>query len=47
MYCKLRNPIDHQSMSPHPKISYSTESFACRIYNLHIEIIKQIKVRNE
>ena len=40
---ELRKPIDHVyhlSMSPRPKISNSTESFACRIHNLHDEIIK-------
>jgi hypothetical protein len=34
-------------MSPHSKIFDSFESFACRIHNLHVEIIKHIQVSNE
>jgi len=34
-------------MSPHPKMLDSAESFACRIHNLHIEIIKQIQASNK
>jgi len=34
-------------MSPHPKMFDSPESFACRIHNLHVEIIKQIQASNE
>ena len=34
-------------MSPHSRMSDSTESFTSRVYNLHIEIIKQIQASNE
>jgi len=42
-----RKPVDHLSMSPHPKMSDSTKSFAYRIHNLHVKIIKQIQANNE
>ena len=44
---ELRKHVDHLSMSPHLKMSDSIESFACRIHNLHVEIIKQIQASNE
>jgi hypothetical protein len=34
-------------MFAHIKMSYPIESFVCRVYNLHIEIIKQIQESNE
>jgi hypothetical protein len=34
-------------MSPHLKMFDLAESFACTIYNLHVEIIKQIQASNE
>jgi hypothetical protein len=34
-------------MSSHSKISNSTESFACKVHNLYVEIIKQIQASNE
>jgi hypothetical protein len=45
--CELIKPVDHLSMSPHPKMFDLAESFACTIYNLHVEIIKQIQASNE
>jgi len=42
-----RKLVDHLSMSPHSKMSDSAESFAYRIHNLHVEIIKQIQANNE
>jgi hypothetical protein len=45
--CELIKPVDHLSMSPHLKMFDLAESFACTIYNLHVEIIKQIQASNE
>jgi hypothetical protein len=42
-----RKLVDLFHMSPHYKIFDSTESFACRFYNLHVDIIKQIKASNK
>jgi len=41
--------VDFLSMSPHFKLSNSTECFVCRFYNLHVKIKKkkQIKKSNE
>jgi len=44
---KPRKPIDLLLMSSHSKISNSTESFACKVHNLYVEIIKQIQASNE
>jgi hypothetical protein len=33
-------------LSPHSKMSDSIEFFACRVHNLHVEIIKHIQVSN-
>ena len=43
---KPRKPLDLLLMSFHAKVYGSTESFACRIQDLHIEITKQIQVSN-
>ena len=37
---KPRKLVDHLYMYLHPKTSNSSESFTCKIYNLHVEIIK-------
>ena len=42
-----RKLVDLFHMSSHYKIFDSTESFACRFYNLHVDIIKQIKASNK
>jgi 5-methylcytosine-specific restriction endonuclease McrBC GTP-binding regulatory subunit McrB len=34
-------------LSPYSKMSDSAESFACRVYNLHVEIIKHVQASNE
>jgi len=34
-------------MSPHSQISNLAKSFSCKVYNLCVEIIKQIQVSNE
>jgi hypothetical protein len=45
--CKLIKHVDHLSMSSHPKMFDLAKSFACTIYNLHVEIIKKIQASNE
>ena len=39
--------VDLLHMSPHSKMYDLTESFACRVHNFYIEIIKQIHACNE
>ena len=39
----LRNPLDLLPMSPHVRISESTEAFARHIHDLHNEIRKKIR----
>ena len=34
-------------MSLHIKMSNLAESFACRVYKLHVEIMKQLQASNE
>ena len=44
---KPKKPIDLLSMSFHSKMFDSTELFACIVYILHVDIIKQIQASNE
>jgi len=44
---KPENPIEYFPISPHDRMSKLTESLPCRVYNLHIEIMKQIQASNE
>jgi hypothetical protein len=42
-----RKPIDLLPISFHSKMSDLTELFACIVYILHVDIIKQIQASNE
>ena len=44
---KFRKSVDLLPMFAHIKMSYPIKSFVCRVYNLRIEIIKQIQESNE
>ena len=44
---KPRMQVDLPLLSPHSKMIDSTESFACKVHNLHVEIIKHIQASNE
>jgi hypothetical protein len=44
---KREKPSEHLPISPHNRMSKSAESLACRVYNLHIEIMKQIQASDE
>jgi len=39
--------LDILLLSPYSKMFYLAEYFACRVYNLHIKIIKHIQVSNK
>jgi hypothetical protein len=44
---KHKKLVDFLPMSPHSKISDLTKFCVCRVYNLHIEIIKQNQTSND
>jgi len=44
---KPRKSLDLFPISLYFKMSDSVEFFACRVHNLHVEIIKQIQASNE
>jgi hypothetical protein len=44
---KPEKPIEYLPISPHDRMSKSAESLPFRVYNLHIEIMKQIQASNE
>ena len=44
---KPKMPVDLSPLSLYFKMFDSAKFFACRVYNLHFEIIKQIQTGNE
>jgi len=40
-------PVSLLSISPYVKMSESAECFAYKVYNCHVETIKQIQANNE
>jgi hypothetical protein len=44
---KPEKPIEHLPISLHDRMSKSAELLPCKVYNLHIEIMKQIQASNE
>jgi hypothetical protein len=44
---KLEKLIEHLPISPHDRMYKSVVSLACRVHNLHVEIMKQIQASNE
>ena len=44
---KHEKPIKHLLISPHDRMSKSAELLACRVHNLHVEIMKQIQASND